>query len=330
MKTWWFTITAVALLMSSAAPDGGAGGKKVPAKKNSNPAYTSAAEAGPEFLVQGEYVGVCGADKVGMHVIARGDGKYAVNLLIGGLAGAGWDGKTKETGMAHTENGKVLVAGKTFKGTIADGKFSGSSDAGTLALEHIVRQSPTEGAKPPPGAVVLFDGTSADQWEGGKLVEGNLLNNGIISKKKFKDFTLHIEFRLPFMPNSSGQGRANSGVYLQDRYELQVLDSFGLKGLDNECGGFYQQFDPLLNMSLPPLTWQTYDIDFKAARFIDGRRTQPAVTTVKHNGVVVQDKQALKGPTPGGKPESNARLGIQLQNHGNPVYFRNIWVVENR
>jgi 3-keto-disaccharide hydrolase len=334
MKTCCLSVTTIALLLAGAVTEGSAQGEKPPGKKNPNPAYTSAAEAGPDFLHQGEYVNDGGPIKAGMQVIARGDGKFVVNLLKGGLPGAGWDGKSKQTASAHTTDGKVIVEGKSFKGVIAEGKFTGvlydPNHTADLSLHHIVRQSPTIGAKAPPNAVVLFDGTSADEWQGGKLVEGHHLNNGITSKKKFKDFTLHLEFRLPFMPYSSGQGRANSGVYLQDRYELQVLDSFGLKGLDNECGGFYQQFDPLINMCLPPLTWQTYDIDFKAARFADGKRTAPAVATVKQNGVIVQDKQGLKGPTPGGKPESNEPLGIQLQNHGNPVYFRNIWVVENK
>jgi hypothetical protein len=161
------------------------------------------------------------------------------------------------------------------------------------------------------------------------MTEDGLLAAGCVSKQQFKDFRLHLEFQTPFMPDARGQARGNSGVYLQNRYELQVLDSFGLMGKDNECGAFYTLRGPAENMCLPPLQWQTYDIDFKAARFDDtGKKTEKAVATVKHNGVTIFDKLELRGSTPGGQPEADAPGPIQLQDHGNPVRYRNIWVVE--
>ncbi len=154
----------------------------------------------------------------------------------------------------------------------------------------------------------------------------------IITKGKFKDFKLHVEFRTPFMPNARGQGRGNSGVYVQGRYEIQVLDSYGLEGLDNECGGIYKIGAPMVNMCLPPMQWQTYDITFQAPRFdAGGNKTENAVVTVVHNGVTIHDRRKLPVPT-GGAIDGNLSEpgGIYLQDHGNPVQFRNIWLVETQ
>ena len=147
--------------------------------------------------------------------------------------------------------------------------------AGTLAKKE--RISPTAGATPPAGAIVLFDERvkSLEHFNGAKLTKEGYLHSGLLTKMKVGDFRLHLEFRTPYMPYARGQARANSGVYIQQRYELQILDSFGLKGEFNECGALYRQQTPEFNMCYPPLSWQTYDLYFTAARFADGKKTAP-------------------------------------------------------
>jgi hypothetical protein len=136
---------------------------------------------------------------------------------------------------------------------------------------------------------------------------------------------------LSYMPEARGQGRSNSGVYQQGRYEVQVLDSFGLEGADNECGGIYKAKAPRINMCLPPLQWQTYDIDFTAAKFDGDKKTAPARMTVKHNGVTIHDNVEVPAGTPGGTQGEGPGPGpLFVQNHGNPVFFQNIWVVPKK
>lgn len=286
-------------------------------------------EAGSEFELQGEYAG----ENCGAQVIALGDGKFRILGWSHGLPGAVENAQKTVEGTAQIVEGKVPFAFEGWKGTIAAGELTGIAEDGkTRILKRVVRQSPTLGAKPPEGAVVLFDGSSTDAWVNGKMDENHLLFCGVKSIQSFGDARLHVEFRTPFMPAARGQGRGNSGVYLQDRYECQVLDSFGLKGENNEAGGIYSVSKPLLNMCFPPLSWQTYDIDFEAARFdAAGMKIKNAVLTVRLNGVLVQDHVEVPKSTPAsGRKEGPEPGPIQLQNHSNPVFFRNIWIVEKK
>ena len=288
------------------------------------------AKAGPDFALQGEYE-AAPEDKLGVQVIALGGGNFRACIETGGLPGAGWDGQNKTEIEGKAEGGRVAISGKGWSVSIGDGALSAVEESSkrTVKMKRVLRQSPTMGAKPPAGALVLFDGSNADAWQG-SMDERKLLKAGATTKQKFGSFTIHFEFMLPFKPYGRGQDRGNSGVYFQDRYEVQVLDSFGLKGVNNECGGIYTKHKPAVNMCFPPLVWQTYDVDFTAAKFDEaGQKIKNAMLTVKHNGVLIHDQaeidstttaSGLNTVTPSGGP-------IQLQDHGNPIYYRNIWAV---
>jgi hypothetical protein len=299
-----------------------------------NPVYIEVDKAPPDYAIQGEYLGKVRTDEGehawGAQIIALGQNRFHGVGFRGGLPGDGWsrgDDQVEFDGEAVTGGAEFEHEG--IKIQIHDGALHVISpenqEIGTL--KKVERHSPTLGAKPPAGAIVLFDGSSPDQFENGRMMLDHLLAADCSSKAKFSDHKLHIEFRTPFEPDARGQARGNSGVYLQSRYEVQVLDSFGLEGKNNECGGIYSVAEPRVNMCFPPLTWQTYDVDFTAARYDDqGKKTQNARATIRHNGVVIHDNIELKG-TPGRLPEGPSLEGLYLQGHGDIVVYRNIWVV---
>ena len=200
-----------------------------------------------------------------------------------------------------------------------------------------------QAGKPPSDAVVLFDGKDLSKWqgagaagEGGWKVQDGYMEiagkGGIATKDEFGDCQLHVEWRAPSPPKGDGQGRGNSGVYLMERYEVQVLDSFQADTYaDGQASALYGQYPPLVNASRPPGQWQTYDILFRGPRFdSSGKVTRPATVTVLHNGVLTQDHSELVGPSghhaqpPYQKHAEKGR--ISLQNHGDPVRYRNIWI----
>lgn len=267
-----------------------------------------AAKADTDFAVQGEYA----APGIGLQIIALGDGKFTAVKYPGGLPGAGYTGSGKQ--LVEEEDAEAIQELIT-----------------SLKVQRIERRSPTMGATPPEGAVVLFDGTqeSIDKhWKPGAKLADGLLQQGCMSLDTFQDCSVHIEFQIPFMPKARGQGRGNSGIYYQGRYETQMLDSFGLDGKNNETGGIYTIRDPDLNMCLPPLTWQTYDAEFTAARYEGDKKVANARLTVRLNGIVVQpDTELTKTTTAAPLGDSPEPGPIYLQDHGNPVRYRNIWVV---
>jgi len=294
-------------------------------------------DAGRDFDIQGEYSGTVGNDvKIGIQVVALGDGKFSSVGYIGGLPGDGWDGQpiTRIPGGGEIDGDVCVLKSSNVEHTgraeIKDGNLTlySENNERVAELPKVHRKSPTLGLKPPEGAVVLFDSTSADSFENGRMSEDKLLMEGTTSKQTFGSYKLHLEFLLSYMPHARGQGRANSGVYQQARYEVQVLDSFGLEGKDNECGGLYKIAAPKVNMCFPPLTWQTYDIEFHEAEYDDaGTKTKNAWMTVKHNGEVIHEKQELGHATVGAPLKEGPEDGpLFLQDHNNPIRYRNIWV----
>jgi hypothetical protein len=270
---------------------------------------------------------------IGLQVMAMGAGNFDALIYRGGLPGNGYNGSKliKLTGSRTGE--RVTLTGEGLVVYLQTGyavTVKNASGERLGFLQPIRRVSSTMGLKPPANAIVLFDGQNTDRLKDARVTADGLLEVGFETKDVFKNFTIHGEFRTPYMPYARGQGRGNSGFYLQRRYEVQVLDSFGLEQQFNDCAALYRFKAPDLNMSFPPLRWQTYDITFAAAKYSAcGEKLCKAIITVLHNGVTVHNNVALENKTGGGKPEGPDPLSILFQNHRNPVNYRNIWLVEN-
>lgn len=257
----------------------------------------------------------------------------------GRFAVPGGDGYVEIEG--RLRDGAVDLKSKdgSVEGAIADGTFTGKNGENTFEMKRVFLESPTLGMKAPEGAVVLYDGSHMDEWirwpEKWPMLEDGSFQvtpSDLVTKRMFGDATYHVEFMTPFMPKDRGQARGNSGFYVQGRYEIQVLDSFCEDPAWDYCGGIYKQSVPSTNASLPPLQWQTYDIEFTAPRFdANNVKTANARITVKHNGVTIHDDIELTDRTPGGMggPELPVER-LLLQNHGDGVKYRNIWVVEKK
>ena len=299
----------------------------------------------PHDGIMGEYVGQWRpaggqAAEAMARVIGEGDGKYRVRLFTSHA----WASKFGE--LTGTADGKQValegqLAGADAKGTLKGGEtLVVEGEKGEFEGKFHERQSPTLGAKLPARAVVLLPFEEGKKpslfaWQNQKwqpLDDGSVLVSGgnNVSKQEFGSVWLHVEFRCPYQPKARGQGRGNSGVYLHGKYEVQVLDSFGLEGKGNEAGGIYGVSAPKVNPALPPTRWQTYDIVFHAPEVAeDGKVTKPPVfDSVKFNGVLVQENAEVKKTTTAGMAGKIRETGpLMLQDHGNAVRYRNIWYV---
>jgi hypothetical protein len=215
-----------------------------------------------------------------------------------------------------------------------------SGDISDLNLARPEDKVDAPSIPPPSGAAVLFEGTreSLDQWtkiDGKSPASWELVGGGarqlkggnIITRQKFNGrFKLHVDFRISRRPGARGQGRGHSGVYLQGRYEVQILDSHGRKSQDNDCGGISSVATPRVNACKAPTVWQSFDIDFRAPRFQAGEEVAPARISVVHNGETIHEdvKIPVENTTAGLGGDPSTPGPIMLQDHGNPVQFRNI------
>ncbi len=278
------------------------------------------------------------AIKAEAKVIADQDNKYRVVVLYPAA-----DAKATRLELPGVGEGEtVKIESGDWSGTVTKDALKLTAKNGAAAeMKRVERKSPTLGQKPPAGALVLLpfeEGkpTNLDQWAKNEWTcqpDGTVSTRGadIRTNKEFGSFKVHVEFRVPFMPASRGQGRGNSGVFLHGRYEIQILDSFGLPLTPVDCAGIFGFKAPDADAALPPGAWQTYDIDVKAPEFdAAGKQTKGIVVTVLFNGVKVQDAVEVKNVS-GGAWGAPAKTGpLRLQFHGNAVRFRNIWLVEEK
>ncbi|WDE97151.1 DUF1080 domain-containing protein [Lentisphaera profundi] len=313
------------------------------------------AQALKDYQIQGEYQG----NGYGAQVIALGSGSFSTVVYKGGLPGDGWDEKNKIVLDGVLEADKVILKSSTgarkyyspkaetftpvkqfppkgqinCSGFIQKSLLSLKIKDQTLKLQKQQRTSPTLGAKAPANAIVLFDGSNIEAFTRGRIdeVTKSLHTDArdLYSKEKFNNYSMHLEFMTPYMPSYRGAKRGNSGIYHVWDYELQILDSFGLDGVHSECGGIYKTAAPRINMAYPPLTWQTYDLDFTNSVFKDGKKNKSAYITVKLNGVLVQDNTEIPAKTGGSRKTPEGEAGpFRLQGHGNKIQYRNIWLIK--
>lgn len=285
---------------------------------------TDTAQAGPDFPFQGEYQGevtAAGGQKSALvaQVVAQGNGSFKAVLFAGGFPGSPGHlaaSRVQATGTRSGDRAPLSGAGYTLSLTKTGITGTGPSQA-TVSLARVNRASPTLGLPPPTGAVVLFNGTSLSAWRSGAAMDARgLLGVPATTATSFGNFSLHLEFLLPFEPSGRGQGRGNSGIIMNTGgfSEIQVLDSFGDVPYMDGCGALFSTAAPLFEANLPPLTWQTYDINVTAPA-----TTGDARVTVRHNGVIVQNKTILRN--------RRATTTIELQDHDHPVFYRNIWIL---
>jgi hypothetical protein len=330
---------------------------------------------GVELALQGEYVGRVGEKRVGAQIVARGNNAFHALILEGGLPGDGWDG-----GRYGLLESSSLTEGRAEFYSVSDKGTSAVLDGGglmlqrggqTLLLKRVERTSTTLGLKPPAGSIVLFGGETpnVEVFEERKDIEGltapvmfeGSMMAGAVTKRKFRDFTLHVEFRTGWEPQNIPWRRADAGIYMLSRYEVAIGDSFGFdfdlsgatspmrppfleekdksskfpaaksKNAPRVCGSVFTYPSPVPNACFPPLVWQTLDIDFQAPRFDGtGKKTSKAVISVKLNGHQTVNKLEVNGPTPHGFKGPEAPDGpIWFEAFGRRVLYRNIWVLES-
>lgn len=304
-----------------------------------NPTHDPATHApvdDPNYQLLGEFVGeieLPGEQRqtLGVQVRPLGGDRFEARQYPGGLPGqAGFTGQSQPL-VGFRAGDSLVLSGATWAIFVNHDQCRVIDSQGTKLgeLTRIVRTSPTLGAQPPANALVLFDGTNTDQFSGGKMTKDGWLLPGADIKPMFQDFNLHVEFKLPYLPDRTGQDRGNSGCYLLSRYEVQILDSFSEATTFNGCSSLYRQRAPDLNMCFPALQWQTYDIAFSAPRWAgDGTKLQHARITVWHNGVKTLDNVQIENKTGAGKIEEPSLLPIRLQDHHDPVRFRNLWIID--
>jgi len=329
---------------------------------------------GVELKLQGEYVGKDGEKQVGIQVVARGGKSFHALVLEGGFPGAGWDGgKYSLLESSPLADGRVEFSSPNDEGTTAvldDNGLTLIRNNQKALLKRVERKSETLGQLPPAGAIVLFGGSkpNVNAFEQRKDIEGmtepmmfeGSMMAGSVTKQKFRDYTLHVEFMTGWEPQNIPWRRADAGIYMLSRYEIAIGDSFGFdydlsgatspfrpKVADDKsktskfpipknnnaprvCGSVFTYPSKVPNACLPPLVWQTLDIEFKAPRFDDkGKKIFKAVVSVKLNGHQTVDKLEVNGPTPHGfKGPETADGPIWFEAFGRRVLYRNIWVVE--